>query len=85
MERFGRDTLFWDHGTSPVLTEKFVIMARLHTGESWLAAFDKQTGAMRWLEARNYQTPVEGDQSYTTPVVVRGGETHLFCVATPAP
>src|SRR5919109_490521 len=30
VERFGRDTLFWDHGTSPVLTEKWVIMAHMH-------------------------------------------------------
>ncbi|HVW35850.1 MAG TPA: PQQ-binding-like beta-propeller repeat protein, partial [Pirellulales bacterium] len=43
VERYGKDTLFWDHGTSPVLTNKYVIMARMHHGESWLAAFDKQT------------------------------------------
>ena len=46
VERFGKDTLFWDHGTSPVLTEKYVVMARMHRGESWLAAFDKTTGEM---------------------------------------
>ncbi len=71
VEAFGRDTLYWDHGTSPVLTEKFVIMARMHAGESWLAAFDKLTGVMRWKVARNYETPTEGDQGYTTPLVIR--------------
>ncbi len=71
VEGFGRETLFWDHGTSPVLTEKFVIMARMHAGESWLAAFDKLTGVMRWKVARNYETPTEGDQGYTTPLVIR--------------
>jgi outer membrane protein assembly factor BamB len=68
---FGPDTLYWDHGTSPVLTEKFAIMARMHHGESWLAAFDKTTGEMRWKAARNYETPVEGDHSYATPLVLR--------------
>lgn len=71
VEAFGRDTLFWDHGTSPVLTEKHVIMARMHHGESWLAAFDKSTGAMNWKEARNYETPLENDNSYATPLVLR--------------
>src|SRR5688572_8482012 len=41
VERFGPDTLYWDHGTSPVLTEKHVIMARMHNGGSRVAAFDK--------------------------------------------
>lgn len=71
VERYGKDTLFWDHGTSPVLTEKYVVMARMHNGESWLAAFDKQTGDLAWKVARNYQTPTEGDHGYTTPLVIR--------------
>ncbi len=71
VDAFGRDTLFWDHGTSPVLTEKYVVMARMHRGESWLAAFDKDTGAIRWKTARNYETPNENDHSYNTPLVIR--------------
>jgi len=71
VERFGPDTLFWDHGTSPVLTEKHVIMARMHKGESWLAAFDKTTGEIAWKVARNYETPVECDHGYTTPLVIQ--------------
>lgn len=71
VERFGKDTLFWDHGTSPVLTEKYVIMARMHQGESWLAAFDKATGELVWKVARNYETPTECDHGYTTPLVIQ--------------
>ena len=71
VERFGKDTLFWDHGTSPVLTEKHVIMARMHNGESWLAAFDKQSGDMAWKVARNFSTPMECDHGYTTPLVIQ--------------
>lgn len=71
VERFGKDTLFWDHGTSPVLTEKYVIMVRMHQGESWLAAFNKATGEMAWKVARNYTTPVECDHGYATPLVIQ--------------
>lgn len=70
VERFGPDTLFWDHGTSPVLTAKYVVMARMHQGESWLAAFDKATGEIAWKVARNYSTPVECDHGYSTPLVI---------------
>jgi outer membrane protein assembly factor BamB len=71
VERFGNDTLFWDHGTSPVLTNQYVIMARMHHGDSWLAAFDKQTGDLAWKIARNYSTPTEGDHGYATPLVIQ--------------
>ena len=71
VERFGKDTLFWDHGTSPVLTNKYVVMARMHQGESWLAAFDKATGTLAWKVARNYSTPTECDHGYATPLVIQ--------------
>ena len=71
VERYGKATLFWDHGTSPILTEKHVIMARMHKGESWVAAFDKTSGDLAWKVARNYKTPVEGDHGYATPLVIR--------------
>ncbi len=71
VEAFGRDTLYFDHGASPVLTDKFVVMVRMHHGESWLAAFDQTTGALKWKVARNYETPQENDHSYNTPQVIR--------------
>ena len=49
-ERYGQDKRFWDFGTSPVLTKKAVVMTHMHAGESWLAAFDKNTGEVRWKE-----------------------------------
>lgn len=79
VERFGSDTLYWDHGTSPVLTAGHVILARMHNGESWVAAFDKQSGEMAWKTARNYQTPQEGDHGYATPLVLtRGGRETIL-------
>ncbi len=71
VEAYGKDTLYWDHGTSPVLTTSAVIMTRMHQGESWLAAFDKSTGALQWKVARNFKTPTEGDHAYTTPLVIQ--------------
>ena len=70
VKTYGKDTLFWDHGTSPVLTKNHVIMARMHQGESWLAAFDKNTGQVAWKVPRNYQVPTECDHGYSTPLVM---------------
>ena len=70
-ERFGKDDRFWDHGTSPVLTKKHVVMARMHSGDSWVAAFDKKSGELAWKVARNYKTALEADQCYTTPLVIQ--------------
>ncbi len=67
---FGPDTLYWDQGTSPALTRDTVIIARMNEGGSWLAAFDKTTGLMRWKVPRNYETPAEDDHAYTTPLVI---------------
>jgi outer membrane protein assembly factor BamB len=79
VQRFGKDERFWDHGTSPVLTDKYVVMARIQAGESWLAAFDKTSGELAWKVARNYSTPVECDQGYTTPLVMEhGGKEAVF-------
>ncbi|HWE00968.1 MAG TPA: PQQ-binding-like beta-propeller repeat protein [Tepidisphaeraceae bacterium] len=70
-ERYGKDTLYWDLGTSPVLTEKAVVIAVMHHGGSYLAAFDKLTGDLLWKISRDYSTPTEGDHSYATPIVYR--------------
>ena len=71
MEKFGKAKLYWDHGTSPVLTDTHVVMARMHEGESWVAAWDKKTGKMDWKVARNYKTPREGDHGYASPLVIQ--------------
>jgi outer membrane protein assembly factor BamB len=68
---FGPVHLYWDQGTSPVLTDKAVVIARMHHGDSWLAAFDKATGKLCWKVPRNYETPLEGDESYASPLVIR--------------
>lgn len=71
-ERFGKDTLWWDLGTSPVLGEKALIVAVIQTGPSYLIAFDRATGEVLWKHDRLLDSPEESAQSYSTPVVVRG-------------
>ena len=70
-KRFGKDTLYWDIGTSPVVTESHAVIAVIQERGSFLAAFDKKSGELAWKVARNYECPTEGDHSYTTPIVVR--------------
>ena len=71
---YGDDTLWWDLGTSPVLTAKHVVIACMHSGPSFLVAFDKTTGKVAWKQDRNMEAPVEANQSYSTPVVVKDSQ-----------
>ena len=71
-QRFGADTLWWDLGTSPVLTKDAVVVAVMQTGPSYLAAFARATGTMLWKQDRTLPAPEEAAQSYSTPVVVAG-------------
>ncbi|HYW78113.1 MAG TPA: PQQ-binding-like beta-propeller repeat protein [Thermoguttaceae bacterium] len=79
-ERFAKMDLFWDVGTSPVLTERHAVVAVMHAGESFLVAFDKATGKLAWKVARQYECPLEGDQSYTTPIVMGQGDEQTILV-----
>lgn len=70
VDEYGDTNLYWDHGTSPVLTNDTVVMARMQNGDSWVAAFEKHTGNLAWKVPRNFQTPQEGDHGYSTPVKI---------------
>ncbi|MEI7700221.1 MAG: PQQ-binding-like beta-propeller repeat protein [Planctomycetia bacterium] len=69
-DMYGEDTLWWDLGTSPVLSEEAVVIACMHSGPSYLAAFKKGTGELLWKHDRELGAPEEAAQSYATPVVV---------------
>lgn len=78
-EMFGEDTLWWDLGTSPILTKKHVIITVMQTGPSYLAAFDKATGDSAWKVDRNLNAPEEAAQAYSTPIVEWvGGKERIF-------
>ncbi|MEZ6056017.1 MAG: PQQ-binding-like beta-propeller repeat protein [Planctomycetaceae bacterium] len=77
-EMFGEDTLWWDLGTSPVLTQNDVVIAVMHSGPSYLVAFNKETGKQSWKQARDLGAPEEAAQAYSTPVVFQeGGQERL--------
>jgi len=79
-ELYGADTLWWDLGTSPVLTKDSVVVAVMQSGPSYLAAFDKKTGEETWKQDRNLGAPDEAAQSYSTPVVVNDGRQEIIVV-----
>ena len=76
-KEYGEDTLWWDLGTSPVLTKENCVVAVMQTGPSYLVALDKATGKLAWKADRNLGAPEEAAQSYSTPVVLNdsGKET----------
>ena len=84
--KYGEDTLWWDLGTSPVLTKAHCVVTVMQTGPSYLAAFEKATGKVAWKEDRNLGAPEEAAQSYSTPVVLndKGKETLVVLGASSA-
>lgn len=71
---------FWDYGTSPVLVDKNVIIAVMHEGNSYLLALDQATGNVVWKADRNYSSGRETPQSYTTPLVIKEGNSTTLVV-----
>jgi outer membrane protein assembly factor BamB len=69
--RYGEDSLWWDLGTSPIVTEQAVIVTVMQTGPSFLVAFDKKTGKELWKADRWLDVREEANQSYTTPTLTR--------------
>lgn len=79
-EEFGEDTLWWDLGSSPLLTENAVVIAVMQSGPSYLVAFDKQTGKQLWKVDRMLDAPEESAQSYTSPLLTKVGDQTLIAV-----
>lgn len=77
---YGEDTLWWDLGTSPVLTKNAVVIACIQSGPSYVAAFSKADGDVLWKQDRNLGAPEEAAQSYSTPVVVDDGDHQVIVV-----
>jgi len=79
-DSFGEDTLWWDLGTSPLLTEKAVIIAVMQSGPSYLVAFDKLTGKVLWKTDRVLDAPEEAAHSYSSPLLVTVGDQRVIAV-----
>jgi outer membrane protein assembly factor BamB len=70
-DAFGEDTLWWDLGTSPLITENAVIVAVMQSGPSYVVAFDKASGDVLWQTDRVLDAPEEAAQSYATPLATK--------------
>jgi outer membrane protein assembly factor BamB len=70
---YGEDTLWWDLGTSPVLTAENIVIACMQSDNSYVAALNKKTGKESWQQTRNLGAPVEAQHSYSTPIVINDG------------
>ncbi len=68
-ERYGKDTLNWDLGTSPVLADGNVVVAVIHEGNSYVVALNPASGEVVWKVDRNFPCKAECGQSYATPLV----------------
>jgi len=79
-DAYGEDTLWWDLGTSPLLTEKAVVVAVMQSGPSYLAAFDKLTGKLLWKTDRVLDAPEEAAHSYSSPLLVTIGDKRVIAV-----
>ena len=73
-ELYGEDTLWWDLGTSPVLAAGKAVVAVMQEGNSYMVAYDLQSGDLAWKKPRKYKTTVESDHSYSTPCVVKNSD-----------
>ena len=69
-DKYGKDTLYWDLGTSPVITRDHVVVAVMNDRKGFMVAFDKASGDEAWKVDRTYKTPTENDHSYSTPHVI---------------
>ncbi len=64
-------------GSSPVIAGELLMVCWDHEGESFLYAFDKRTGQLRW------QVPRDEKTSWSTPLVVEeAGKTQVIVSAT---
>jgi outer membrane protein assembly factor BamB len=79
-ELYAEDTLWWDLGTSPVLTESHVVIACMQSGPSYLVGFNKETGEEAWKVDRRVDARSESAQSYTTPLVIRESDKEVLIV-----
>lgn len=68
-KRFAEDTLWFDLGTSPLLTGNHLVIACIQSGPSYLVAFDKNSGEIDWKVDRMFNAPEEANQTYSSPIL----------------
>lgn len=81
-QEYGEDTLWWDLGSSPVLTDQGVVIAVMQSppSPSYVAMFSKTSGEVVWKVDRELDAPSEAAQSYTSPLVCRVNGQELIAI-----
>lgn len=79
-DKYGEDTLWWDLGSSPLVTDSAVVIAVMQSDNSYLVAFDPNSGNVIWKQDRNLDAPKEASQSYITPLAVTIGGQDTIAV-----
>ena len=76
-EKYGKDTLWWDLGTSPIFANEQIIIAVMQEGDSYVLAINQSDGEVAWKVDRNFPVQKESGQAYTTPLLteIDGKET----------
>lgn len=69
-EKYGKNTLWWDLGSSPVLSGTGVVVPVMQDDQGYLVCLDPESGEEIWKTDRSYKNAKESGQSYTTPSVV---------------
>ena len=76
-KKFGdvtEETLWWDLGSSPALIDGAIVVSCVQSGPSWVAALRATDGTVLWKVDRDLEAPLESNQSYSTPTVVRNDD-----------
>lgn len=82
-KEYGEFRLHWGYASSPLLFDGMIVVQVLHGmhggDASYLAAFEAQSGKLRWKVDRPTDAPLESPDAYTTPTVARtAGRTDII-------
>jgi len=69
-DEYGGYKIKWGMGSSLVLYKGLIYITCMHTGPSYVVALDGKTGDEVWRKDRSFQARVEGNDAYTTPILV---------------
>ncbi len=70
----GKYVIKWGMGSSLVLHGGMVYVVCMHTGQSYVLALDGKTGRQVWKDKRDFPAEQEGQDAYTTPIIVGEGD-----------
>ncbi len=77
----GKYTIKWGMGSSLVLHDGLVFVTCMHSAPSYVLALDGKTGRKAWKSERNFSAKGEGNDAYSTPIIVGEGRDAQLVVS----